>query len=98
MRSRVLVRKAGVPSRLACRRPSPHDGARQEKALFVATHIISAVFAPFVIPFVTFFLLFFFACLHVVPLRCGLAILTLICYFAVLLPVLNVCLFRGVGK
>lgn len=66
--------------------------------LRIDSHVVSNVFAPFVVPFITFFLLFFFACLHVVPVRCGLVMLNVICYFAVLVPVLTVCLFRGVGN
>lgn len=52
--------------------------------LVMASRIVSAIFTPFMVPFLAFVLLFFFTYLNIMPLKYKLAVLGLVYCFTIL--------------
>lgn len=70
-----------------------------EKALRVASRFLSAVFPPFVVPFVSFLLLFLFTYLAFMPLAYKGVVLGVVYLFTICIPMLSIYLYqRFCGK
>lgn len=65
--------------------------------LFMAARIISAVFTPFMVPFVAFLLLFLFTYLRIMPFGYKVTVLVLVYCFTILLPMLGIYLFQKIN-
>lgn len=69
---------------------------RKDK-LYMASRIVSAIFTPFMVPFISFLLLFFFTFLRVMPLVYKIRILAMVYCFTVLLPMLGIYFFQKIN-
>lgn len=70
--------------------PSIEQAQVQPKALYIAAKIFSAVFTPFLIPFIGYSLLFFCTYLSILPFRFRLHLILVICSFTIVLPLINI--------
>lgn len=66
-------------------------------ALYLGAQIISAIFTPFMVPFVAFFLLMFFTYLRIMPLGYKVTVLALVYCFTILMPMLGIYLFQKIN-
>lgn len=73
--------------------PSAPFGAHKDKFYLPAT-IISALFTPFMLPFVAFLMLFFFTFLRVMPWQYKVMVLSAVYCFTILMPMLGIYLFQ----
>ena len=58
------MEETNIPDQLTYHAPSQETTKEPKDALFMAARIISAIFTPFMVPFVAFLLLFFFTYLQ----------------------------------
>ncbi len=65
--------------------------------LVMASRIVSAIFTPFMVPFLAFVLLFFFTYLNIMPLKYKLAVLGLVYCFTIFVPMLGIYLFQKIN-
>ena len=63
----------------------------------MAAYIVSAIFTPFMVPFVAFVLIFMFTYLNIMPLSYKLSVLGLIYCFTILLPMLGIYIFQKIN-
>lgn len=89
------MEETNIPDQLAYHRfnRNPQDGAAKGR-LFMTARIISAVFTPFMVPFVAFLLLFLFTYLRIMPLGYKVTVLVLVYCFTIFLPMLGIYLFQ----
>lgn len=78
--------------------PTPENRLQQpeekDPRLMLAARILSAIFTPFMVPFVGFFLLFFFTYLRIMPLQYKLIMLGIVYCFTILMPMLFIYLYQ----
>ena len=91
------MEETNIPDQLTYHDPEPRNKEEQRDALFIAARIISAVFTPFMVPFVAFLLLFFFTYLRVLPLQYKLTVLIMVYCFTILLPMLGIYLLQKIN-
>lgn len=65
-----------------------------EKVLQTVSRILSALFPPFTVPFVSFLLLFLFTYLALMPLPYKAAILGIVYFFTICIPMLSIYLYQ----
>lgn len=68
-----------------------------DKNLLGAARVISALFTPFIVPFVAFLLLFLCSYLHIMPLGYKLLVLGVVCCFTILMPTATIFIFRKIN-
>lgn len=90
------MEETNIPDQLTYHEPS-HGGSGQKDSLYTASRIISAVFTPFMVPFVAFLLLFLFTYLRILPMQYKLTILVLVYSFTILMPMLGIYLFQKIN-
>ena len=91
------MEETNIPDQLTYHDPEPRNKEEQRDKLFIAARIISAVFTPFMVPFVAFLLLFFFTYLRVLPLQYKLTVLIMVYCFTILLPMLGIYLLQKIN-
>lgn len=91
------MEETNIPDQLTYHDPEPRNKEEQRGKLFIAARIISAVFTPFMVPFVAFLLLFFFTYLRVLPLQYKLTVLIMVYCFTILLPMLGIYLLQKIN-
>ena len=91
------MEETNIPDQLTFHEPVPHSQSENRDLLYTVSRIISAVFTPFMVPFVAFVLLFGFTYLRIMPLQYKVAILAMIYCFTILLPMLAVYLFQKIN-
>lgn len=64
---------------------------------YKAARVVSAIFNPFIVPFVAFLVLFFFSYLNMLPLVYRLIVLGVVYAFTILLPTLSIFFFRKIN-
>lgn len=68
-----------------------------DKTLIRTAKVISALFTPFSIPFLTFLILFVFSYLRIMPLQYKLIVLGVVYCFTILMPILTIFIFRKIN-
>ncbi|CCY92036.1 uncharacterized protein BN461_02261 [Bacteroides sp. CAG:1076] len=91
------MEETNIPDQLTYHDPAPRNQEEQRDTLFMAARIISAIFTPFMVPFVAFLLLFFFTYLRVLPLQYKLTVLIMVYCFTILLPMLGIYLLQKIN-
>lgn len=91
------MEETNIPDQLTYHDPAPKNQEGQRDTLYTAARIISAVFTPFMVPFVAFLLLFFFTYLRVLPLQYKLTVLIMVYCFTILLPMLGIYLLQKIN-
>lgn len=91
------MEETNIPDQLTYHDPEPRNKEERRDKLFIAARIISAVFTPFMVPFVAFLLLFFFTYLRVLPLQYKLTVLIMVYCFTILLPMLGIYLLQKIN-
>ena len=91
------MEETNIPDQLTYHDPAPRNQEEQRDTLFMAARIISAIFTPFMVPFVAFLLLFFFTYLRVLPLQYKLTVLIMVYCFPILLPMLGIYLHQKIN-
>ena len=96
------MEETNIPDQLTYHAPSQETTKEPKDALFMAARIISAIFTPFMVPFVAFLLLFFFTYLRILPLQYKLTVrreytvFSVYC-FTILLPMLGIYLLQKIN-
>jgi hypothetical protein len=67
-----------------------------DKTLILVSRIVSWVFTPFLIPTVSFLMLFIFSSLRIMPMSYKIFVLGLVFSFTVIMPALTIYLFRKI--
>ena len=70
---------------------------KRRKTLLLVSRTISAIFTPFMVPVVSFFLLFFFTYLKIMPLQYKLILLGMVYCFTVLMPMFSIFIFQKIN-
>lgn len=83
-----------IPDQLTYHAPHPPVPQAGKDRLYLPARIISAIFTPFLFPFVAFLLLFSLTYLHILPLRYKITMLVLVYCFTIFLPILSIYLFH----
>lgn len=91
------MEETNIPDQLTFHEPAPHSQSENRDLLYTVSRIISAVFTPFMVPFVAFVLLFGFTYLRIMPLQYKVTILAMIYCFTILLPMLAIYLFQKIN-
>ena len=91
------MEETNIPDQLTYHAPSQETTKEPKDALFMAARIISAIFTPFMVPFVAFLLLFFFTYLRILPLQYKLTVLIMVYCFTILLPMLGIYLLQKIN-
>ena len=91
------MEETNIPDQLTYHAPSQETTKEPKDALFMAARIISAIFTPFMVPFVAFLLLFFFTYLRILPLQYKLTVLITVYCFTILLPMLGIYLLQKIN-
>lgn len=91
------MEETNIPDQLTYHAPSQETTKEPKDALFMAARIISAIFTPFMVPFVAFLLLFFFTYLRLLPLQYKLTVLIMVYCFTILLPMLGIYLLQKIN-
>ena len=68
-----------------------------DRSLIRTARVISAIFAPFSIPFLAFLILFLFSYLRIMPIQYKLIVLGVVYCFTILMPTLTIFLFRKIN-
>lgn len=93
-----MMEETNIPDQLTYHEPEHNSGNdSSEDKLFMASRIVSAVFIPFMVPFVAFCLLFFFTYLRIMPFAYKMTVLALVYCFTILMPMLGIYLFQKVN-
>ena len=79
-----------IPDQLTYHEPEPRKRTEPKDNLYRTAQIISAIFTPFLLPFVAFVLLFTFTYLRILPLQYKLIVLGIVYCFTILLPMLSI--------
>ena len=66
-------------------------------SLYITARIVSAIFTPFMVPFLAFILLFLFTYLNIMPLPYKLTVLGLVFSFTVALPVMGIFFYQKIN-
>lgn len=90
------MEETNIPDQLTYHEPS-HEGSGKKDSLYTAARIVSAIFTPFMVPFVAFLLLFLFTYLRILPMQYKLTILVLVYSFTILMPMLGIYLFQKIN-
>jgi len=69
----------------------------EKNNIYKIAKIISAIFNPFIVPFLAFGVLFFFSYLNMLPLMYRLVVLGVVYAFTILLPTLSIFFFRKIN-
>lgn len=88
------MEETNIPDQLTYHAPSQETTKEPKDALFMAARIISAIFTPFMVPFVAFLLLFFFTYLR---MQYKLTVLIMVYCFTILLPMLGIYLLQKIN-
>ena len=91
------MEETNIPDQLTYHEPSRHNPEGQNDPWFMAARILSAVFTPFMVPFVAFLLLFLFTYLRILPLQYKLIVLAIVYCFTILLPMLSIYLMQKIN-
>lgn len=91
------MEETSIPEQLTYHEPAPHPQEERDHFLFMASRVISAVFTPFMVPFVAFLMLFCFTYLRIMPLQYKVTVLAMIYCFTILLPMLAIYLFQKIN-
>ena len=91
------MEETNIPGQRTLHEPEPDKGNRPKDTLYRASRVISAVFTPFMLPFVAFVLLFTFTYLRILPLRYKLTVLCIVYCFTILLPMLGIYLMQKIN-
>ena len=86
-----------IPDQLTYHEPEPRKRTEPKDNLYRAAQIISAIFTPFLLPFVAFVLLFTFTYLRILPLQYKLIVLGIVYCFTILLPMLSIYLIQKIN-
>ena len=68
-----------------------------DRTLLRVAKVISAIFTPFSIPFLTFLVLFLFSYLSIMPIKYKLIVLGIVYCFTILMPTITIFLFRKIN-
>lgn len=90
----MIMETTNIPDQLTYHDPRRHMSRTEPDPLYLPARIISAMFSPFLFPFIAFLLLFLFTYLRILPLRYKITILTLVYCFTIFLPILSIYLFH----
>ena len=93
----MYMESTSIPDELTYHEPSPGQPSLVNDKLYVTSRIISAVFTPFMVPFVAFCLLLFLTYLRILPLSYKLTVLGMVYSFTILLPMLSIYLFQKIN-
>lgn len=91
-----MLEGTNIPDQLTYHEVEAH-AARPEVAkdrLYLPATAISALFTPFMLPFVAFLMLFFFTFLRVTPWQYKVMVLSVVYCFTILMPMLGIYLFQ----
>lgn len=91
------MEETSIPEQLTYHEPVPHPQGERKGILFMSSRIISAVFTPFMVPFVAFVMLFCFTYLRIMPFQYKVTVLAMIYCFTILLPMLAIYLFQKIN-
>ena len=83
-----------IPEELTVNREHIPTADAPKGALYLTARIISAMFVPFLTPFLGFILLFLFTYLNIMPLPYKLSVLGLVFSFTVALPMLGIFFYQ----
>ena len=86
-----------IPNELTYHEPVPLTAEEKRDPLYIASYIVSAIFTPFMVPFVAFLLIFVFTYLNIMPLSYKLSILGLVYCFTILFPMLGIYIFQKIN-
>ena len=73
------------------------DTDKTAGSLYTFAKIISAVFSPFLVPFIAFVILFFFTYLNIMPPAYKLTVLVMVACFTILLPSIGIYLLQRIN-
>ena len=90
----MYMDSTSIPDELTYHEPTPGQPALVKDKLYLTARIVSAVFTPFMVPFVAFCLLLFLTYLRILPLAYKLTVLGMVYSFTILLPMLSIYLFQ----
>lgn len=91
------MEETNIPDQLAYHEPDKDKDSEPKDTLYKASRVISAIFTPFMLPFVAFILLFTFTYLRILPLRYKLIVLGIVYCFTILLPMLGIYLMQKIN-
>lgn len=86
-----------IPDQLTYHDPVQRNPKEEKDPWITAARILSAVFTPFMVPFVAFVLLFLFTYLRILPLQYKLIVLAIVYCFTILLPMLSIYLMQKIN-
>lgn len=86
-----------IPDQLTYHDPVQRNPREEKDPWITAARILSAVFTPFMVPFVAFVLLFLFTYLRILPLQYKLIVLAIVYCFTILLPMLSIYLMQKIN-
>lgn len=93
----MYMHPTSIPDELTYHEPDPYRPARERGGLYLAARIISAVFTPFMVPFIAFVLLLFLTYLRIFPMQYKLTILGMVYSFTIFLPMLSIYIFQKIN-
>ena len=86
-----------IPNELTYHESVPLTAEERRDPIYMASYIVSAIFTPFMVPFVAFLLIFVFTYLNIMPLSYKLSILGLVYCFTILFPMLGIYIFQKIN-
>ena len=86
-----------IPNELTYHESVPLTAEEKRDPMYIASYIVSAIFTPFMVPFVAFLLIFVFTYLNIMPLSYKLSILGLVYCFTILFPMLGIYIFQKIN-
>ncbi|WP_294589680.1 hypothetical protein [uncultured Phocaeicola sp.] len=92
-----MTEETNIPDQLTFHERKQTSAVPQKDALYLGAQFISAIFTPFMVPFVAFFLLLFFTYLRIMPLSYKITVLALVYCFTILMPMLGIYLFQKIN-
>lgn len=92
-----MTEETNIPDQLTFHERKQTSAVPQKDVLYLGAQFISAIFTPFMVPFVAFFLLLFFTYLRIMPLSYKITVLALVYCFTILMPMLGIYLFQKIN-
>ena len=92
-----MTEETNIPDQQTFHERKQTSAVPQKDALYLGAQFISAIFTPFMVPFVAFFLLLFFTYLRIMPLSYKITVLALVYCFTILMPMLGIYLFQKIN-
>lgn len=91
------MEETNIPDQLTYHEPNSDHNTIAKDPFYIGARVLSAIFTPFMVPFVAFLLLFCFTYLRMLPMQYKVTVLVMVYCFTILLPMLAIYMLHKIN-